>query len=359
MDKIKPVHLPTDNGPHDFVVEWWYFNGHLYDEKGKKYSFMDCFFKVDISKINIPHIAAHLVENIFKDGEYMHFAHSVLTDISTQKIYKEIQNISSISSDTFKRDLLYINYKDALTIGKDLDGEIIEVKPNDFYIKTKNFSLNLESKKRALLEGGHGYVGTPKSGSYYYSFTDMDVSGSVNIKGKNIKVKGKAWMDHQWANVESREKKDKWTWFSFQLENGTEMMCVKYDKGTETDILVDIIDKNGKQTEYKNAKFIPGRNIWKSKKTKTEFPLSWKIEIDNRNIIIEAKALAKKQEMIFGEINYWEGPMKVKVSMNGKKIKGFGYMELVGYPSDYNYLLLKGEEIEENIWHKIKKLVRL
>ena len=40
MDEIKPIVLPKDNGPHDFIIEWWYFNGHLYDKGGKEYSFI-------------------------------------------------------------------------------------------------------------------------------------------------------------------------------------------------------------------------------------------------------------------------------------------------------------------------------
>ena len=57
--------------------------------------------------------------------------------------------------------------------------------------------------------------------------------------------------------------------------------------------------------------------------------------------------------MIFGAINYWEGPMKVEAFINGKKVQGKGFMELVGYPSDYNYLYLAGEELEENVFGKI------
>jgi predicted secreted hydrolase len=355
MKNICEIILPKDNGPHDFIIEWWYFNGHLYDEKGKEYSFMDCFFKVDLSKVNIPHIAPHLIEDIFKNGEYLHFAHSVVSDISKNKNYKEIQNISILSSDSFKKDLLFINYKNAHLLGGDISSEIVEIKPNDFYIKTKNISLNLESKKPPLLEGGHGYVGTIESGSYYYSFTSMDVNGSINIEGKNIKVTGKAWMDHQWANA-SYKGKDKWTWFSFCLDNGTEIMCVEYDTPAGTDILIDIIDKNGKQIQYKKADILPIDKFWKSKKTKANYPLFWKIEIPDGNIVIKAEAMMKDQEMIFGQINYWEGPMKVVAIINGKKTKGRGFMELVGYESDYNYLLLESKEIEKSIFKKIKKI---
>ena len=357
MNQIKPVALPKDHGPHDFVVEWWYFNGHLEDKAGKKYSFMDCFFKVDISKVNIPHLAPHLIEDIFKNGEYIHFAHTVVSDISKKKSYKEIQNISHISSDTFKKEMLYIKYKNAHLGGDSLNGEIVEIAPNDFHIKTTNLDLILDSSKKALFEGGHGYVGTPKDGSYYYSLTDMSVSGSINIKGQEVEVSGRAWMDHQWANTTYKGKKDKWTWFSFQLENGTQVMCVEYDKEGGTDILIDIIDKDGVQKQYKKAILKPGNKFYKSRKTKSKYPLSWSIEIPEASITIDTSAMLKSEEMIFGQINYWEGPMKVTMKTAQGKVKGQGFMELVGYPSDYNYLTLVENEIEKSIFHKVKNFL--
>lgn len=359
MKGIRPIILPKDNGPHDFVVEWWYFNGHIYDKKGNEYSFMDCFFKVNLTKVNIPHIAPHLIEEVFKNGEYLHFAHSVITDIKNNKSYKEIQNISLLSHDSFKKDLLYINYKNAHMTGDSSSGEIVEIAPNDFHIKTKNLDLVLESQKNPLLEGGHGYVGTPEAGSYYYSFTNLSVLGSINIKGVDIEVKGKAWMDHQWANSSYKGKSDKWTWFSFHFDNGSEMMCVEYEKGESgIDILVDIIDKDGHQTQYKKAKITPAGKYWKSSKTKAKYPLSWKIEIGDGDIVIETESLTKDQEMIFGQINYWEGPMKVKAIIGGKKLIGRGFMELVGYESDYNYLLLESKDLENNILKRVKNFYK-
>ncbi len=352
-ETIKEIKLPEDNGPHDFIIEWWYFNGHLKDKNGKEYSFMDCFFKVNADKVNIPHILPHMIEDHFKNGEFIHFAHSVISDISNKKSYKEIQDISLISKDSFTKELLFINYENAHIMGERLKSEIIETKPNNFYLKTKHLSLELESKKNPLLEGGHGYVGTPEAGSYYYSLTDMRVVGNINIDGKDIEVEGIAWMDHQWANAVY--KKDKWTWFSFHLENGTEIMCVEYATGIGVDILINTIDKDGNQNQYKNAKIKPGKKVWKSKKTKAEYPMSWMIEIEEAGILIDTSSEVRDQEMIFGAINYWEGPMRVHAKINGEKSKGKGFMELVGYPSDYNYLLLAGEEIEENIWVKIKK----
>jgi len=54
------------------------------------------------------------------------------------------------------------------------------------------------------------------------------------------------------------------------------------------------------------------------------------------------------QEMVYGPINYWEGQVEAKGVIDKKNVKGVGFMELVGYPSDYNYLLLTAKELTKN-----------
>ena len=46
--EYKPIKFPEDESAHDYIAEWWYFNGHLKDRQGNEYAFMDCFFKVDV-----------------------------------------------------------------------------------------------------------------------------------------------------------------------------------------------------------------------------------------------------------------------------------------------------------------------
>ena len=355
-EEIKEIKLPKDNSEHENTIEWWYFNGHLKDKKGKEYAFMDCFFKVDCMKINIPHLFNHPLKDYCKKGEYIYFAHSVVSDISKKKNYKEVQNISLVSHDSFTKKNFFVEYVNPSIMGHSLNSSIEELTDNSFHLKTGSLDLTLEAKKAPMLEGGHGYVGTVESGSYYYSLTDMKVKGTLTIDKKEIEVTGQAWMDHQWANAVY--KKDKWTWFSFQLENGMEIMCVEYEKKDGTDVLINTLDKDGKQKGYNRAILKHGKKVWKSKKTKARYPQVWEIEIPEANIVIKANSLINDQEMIFGQINYWEGPMDVVAKINGKKVKGKGFMELVGYPSDYNYLLLEGKEIEKNIFKKIKKIFK-
>ena len=158
-------------------------------------------------------------------------------------------------------------------------------------------------------------------------------------------------MDHQWADVSY--KKDKWTWFSLQLNNGTDIMCFGYDDRENKNNLVDIISKSGKNFHFSNLVFKPGEDVWQSEITKAEYPMSWDIEIPEYEAKLHVKSLMFDQEMIFLAINYWEGPLEVSGTIAGKKVDGVGFMELVGYPSDYNYLLFSGKEIGEKISREI------
>jgi predicted secreted hydrolase len=358
---FKPINLPADTNAHNNIAEWWYFNGHLKDKKGNRYSFMDCLFRADLDQVNLPFLRKIPFKK-FASGflPYVHFAHSVISDIGKQKNYKDIQNISLVSHDSFKRPLLFANYINPLLVLGYTNNEIAQTEAKSkstpqtgtdkFHIKTDKMDLILESKKPVLLEQGKGIVDLCGRKSYLYSFTDLAAKGIIDLDGKIIEVEGKAWMDHQWANLPY--KNDKWTWFSIQLENGTDMMIAEYDDNKKPNYFVNIIHRDGKTEHGSRAVFIPTANrrqIWKSKKTKAEYPLAWTLNIPDKKITINLEATMKDQEIIYGAINYWEGPMDVTAVINGEKIKGVGFMELLGFPSDYNFLLLTAKELEQSI----------
>jgi predicted secreted hydrolase len=163
-------------------------------------------------------------------------------------------------------------------------------------------------------------------------------------------------MDHQWADVPYM--KDKWTWFSIQLENGTDVMCIEYDNGKKKEYLVDLLDAKGNATHYSHALFSPIGKTLKSTQTRAEYPLSWEIDVPDGDIRLEISAILSDQEMIFGAINYWEGPTKVVATIKNKKIKGVGFMELAGYPSDYNFLILEGKELNKKLNEEIKSIFK-
>lgn len=347
----RPISLPEDGMPHDTVIEWWYWNGYLEDAKGKEYAFMDCLFRADAEKVKIPYL-----KNLFargRAGRYVLFAHSILADLSAKSALKNIQNISFASRDSFKRPLFYASYMDPLSLA---DGfvahEMAETAPGVFHIKTEMLDLTMRSRRTPMLEGGQGFVTVRGRESFYYSLTDLETAGMVRVGGKWVSVTGRSWMDHQWADV--AYAKDRWTWFSIQLEDGTDIMCVEYDDGKAKDRIVDVLDGRGRTTHATAASFAPGDERWKSKVTKAEYPLQWTITVPEKDMTISTSARIADGEMIFGSINYWEGPIAVSATVKGKKVKGVGFMELAGYPSNYNYLLLAGKQVNSDVQRRIR-----
>lgn len=351
----RPIRLPEDALPHDTIIEWWYFNGFIKDARGQRYAFMDCLFRANASKVNIPYF-----KNIFARGtrrRYALFAHSMLADLNTHHTTKNVQNISLASRDTFERPMLYANYIDPVSFaGGFVVHEMIEVAPGKFHIKTETVDLVLQSRKKPMLEGGRGFITVRGRDSFYYSLTDLVTTGVVFAGNRWVSVTGRSWMDHQWADT--AYAKDKWTWFSVQLEDGTDIMCVEYDDGKGKDQVVDILDVHGHASHSSRATFSAGDVMWKSRKTKAEYPLSWKITIPEKNIVLNTIAMIDDGEMIFGAINYWEGPVAISATVGGKKVKGVGFMELAGYPSDYNYLLLAGKSVNVRLQKEITSRIK-
>jgi predicted secreted hydrolase len=308
----KKIKLPEDEMPHkDQAIEWWYFNGFLEGEK--KYAFMTCLFKADGRRVNLPFLKIPV-----KDW---YFSHTVLFDLSEKKVIKEVLPVVLISDDSFKRSELFVEYFLPLRT-KFVNYEIARQK-DKLRLKTGFFDLILKEKKKPLLEGGSGFIKLPGKSTYYYSYPNLEAGGFVG----NERVKGKAWHDKQWS--EEGFMNDPWLWFSIQLPNNTEIVCFNY-KGKK---MATISYPDNKQ-ETKKVEFIPVGKEWKSRRG-IKYNLRWKIKIDGFDI--ETEPIMEDCEINFGIINYWEGPLQVKV--NGKK--AFGFMELVEDSGNKNKFIAK------------------
>lgn len=326
---FRPVKFPRDELKHNYAIEWWYFNGILKDKKGNKYSYMDCFIKTDNKKTKLPIFNKIPLKNLY-------YSHSLISDIKSKKFYPRIGYFLMVSKDSFTKPLLFINYAD-FDFQKYVNNIIEETSKFNYHIKTEDFDLYMKSEKKPLLEGGQGFVDLKSRTSYYYSLSNLKTKGTIYIKGKPIKVTGKSWLDHQWANASYI--KDRWTWFSIQLDNNVEIVCYEYNDGKNKSYLATILYPDNKQESTEEVFLIPMKsNTWKSPITKTTYPLSWKIGIPSKNIEIKVKPLLKTQEMLFGVMNYWEGPIEVKGNIGKNEVKGQGFLELMGYPKGISNL---------------------
>ncbi len=299
--------------------------------------------------MNIPFLRMVPVKDLY-------FHHHLLSDVGTGKNYSHISPYVIVSKDSFLKPLFFINY-----MRPTLDyynNEIQELEPFKYRIKTENFDLILESKKKPLLEGGEGFLKLNSRETYYYSLTNMKTTGHVIIDGKAIEVEGKSWMDRQWADAPYMD--DKWTWFSIQLDDDTEMICFEYDDLQKKDLIADFVDKDGKATHTRDVIIKPIGDAWTSKKTGGKYNLFWHIRVPSMNIDLTTRPILSDQEMIFGSINYWEGGIIVEGTVDGKQVTGKGFMELLGIPTTKQliskYELYVQNEVSEALDH-VKRTV--
>lgn len=326
------MQFPKDSFPHKSVIEWWYFNGHLFDKNKNKYAFMNCLFKADPKKTDIS-----IIKNIPLKEVY--FSHSLLLDITNKKRIVNLSPISILSKDSLKQENLFINYINPLS--GYINNELIEDGKFRYKLKNENLDLLISAIKKPLLHNGKGYFVVKNKKVFYYSLTKMAVNGKIHLGKKSIEVSGEAWMDHEWSTIAGEKK---WKWFSIQLDNNCELMIQEYNNFENS--YVGIMHQNQK-AEFAHDLILSAKKTWKSPITKTEYPISWKIIVPSKKIELDVEAILPNQEIIFGSMNYWEGPIKVRGIIGSLNVKGNGFMEIVGENpknsklSMYNYNLTK------------------
>jgi len=312
---FKPLVFPKDEFSHNAVIEWWYFNGHLKTESGKEFVFMHCLFKADPKKVALPFLDKLPMNDFY-------FAHSFISDIDKKTFKPSVILYPELDKESFKKERLFI------AAGKDFVFE--NIKDKEYRFKNSDLDLNLVSKKSPLLVDGKGWIDLEVKDTYYFSLSDLEAKGKIKTENGFEKVSGKVWMDRQWSNG-GYHSEDKWTWFSIQLENGLDILCFEYgDKNKIRSATVYLPD--GAQAATRNVSFKPLGVIWKSPETKASYELGWEIEIPDLDLKIKTAPKNSSQEIIFGNINYWEGGLSVEAVFSGKKINGMGFLEMVGVP---------------------------
>jgi predicted secreted hydrolase len=313
------IQLPKDESIHrSYDGEWWYFNGFLNGKR--RYAFMNCLFRVKGDKVKVPFLGLPIKE--------LFFSHSILFDLTNRKIHTETLPMVILSKDSFQKKELFIDYH-GLFQNNSADYEIAR-QGNAMRIKNKFLDLSCEQTKKALFEGGGGFVDLGKKKTYYFSYTNLKAAGYV---GKD-RVEGKAWHDRQWFNLNSADE-DAWVWFSVQMANDTELVCIKYKEKKYAYLL----HRDNKQ-ESCRASFTPAGMAWKSPVSGLAYELEWEITV--KNYVMKTQPIIKECEVNFGIISYWEGPITVWV--NGKKERGFMECVLPNQPTLVDLTLKKGEQ---------------
>ncbi len=339
------VQFPKDELAHKNIVEWWYVNGFLIGQKGERFSFMNCLFKIDNKRSKVPLLSSLPVKTVY-------FFHSIIANLDTGEKESFVAPYCIVSRDSFTKDLPYINFlteSKPVLLGGYINYSLEEYELFKYHQKTESLDLDLVYNKPPMLEGGKGFLKLHDKSTYYYSLTDLSAQGSLNFKHKQYHVTGKAWMDHQWADTTYNH--DRWNWFSIQLNNGLDLMCFEYISNDKSVFHTTMIYPDGLQKHTENIEVVSQDKKWKSRRSGNVYNLEWKIIIPSEKIDLVVKAILPDQEVGFNAINYWEGATKIEGVCGGEIVSGNGFMELVGKYSPWGSLSF----IKNTAWEVLGK----
>jgi len=336
--------FPRDFGSHpEFKIEWWYITGHLTSEDGQRYGYQATFFR--LSSDSEPPTNGHQRSSLD-----LHLAHMALLDPKDKTFYHQERlqkNPWMAYAKTGDMDLKNGNWKlrrlkGTMTAEFELQGSILA-----------DISLNLKltARKPMTLFGDEGYSRkgeNPKAASYYMTFTRLQTTGTLRLKGKSFQVQGWSWMDHEISSSQLEQDQVGWDWVSIRLNDGRDIMAYRMRTTEEkadpysTFAWVDI-DGNASHQALQDDMWRVVRR-WTSPETKNTYPVEIELSLPDHksNNVFRAHLvpLSDDQEMLglISGIEYWEGACDV-IDLEGNQI-GEAYMELTGYggESDLNTL---------------------
>jgi predicted secreted hydrolase len=178
-----------------------------------------------------------------------------------------------------------------------------------------------------VLQGDGGFSRKSARGqaSYYYSQPFLQVSGSLVIDGRTVKVTGSAWFDHEWSSQPLTTDQSGWDWFSVHLASGTRLMLARMRQTDGTAFIAGtFIGADGSSAPLDPADIVM-TPLASSRVAGRDLPTSWRIAIASRGLALETSPL-NPQSWMGTRYQYWEGPITVSGSETGT-----GYLELTGY----------------------------
>ncbi len=319
------VFLPEDEAPHETPIEWWYFNGFLWDEAGNEYSFHFVTFQSPTLPIGTPHLLHATL------GDHGGRAHA-----------------------SGERGTLATLDPEAPSVEVDVEGWVMRGDDNSYVLgfDVEGTALQLEAtwERKEVLHDSTGLVDLGEAGeTYYYSRTRMEYDGWLEDGGGRHAVTGTGWMDHQWGDISRVDVG--WDWVNLQMEDGSDLMVAvvwrpvdgeSRPEGAPTPVEGERVAAYATYVVPDGAvSHITGEGVsleptgtWVSPETETRYPMGWEMEIAPLELELTLTPVLEHAEFAAGVILpvvYWEGAVTAEGSQGGNEVTGRGFVELVGY----------------------------
>jgi predicted secreted hydrolase len=334
--------FPRDHGAHEgYRTEWWYYTGNLESASNERYGFQLTFFRTQLvppgeEKAWPAKPSAWRTKNLY-------FAHAALSDLAGNRYYHD---------ERVARDAVGMGgvaqKGGSTTIFLDNWSALLGPETHRLSAVTDTFMLDLSCKpaKPAAVHGLEGYSRkgkNPESASCYYSFTRLETSGIITVRGVEETVHGTAWMDHEFSSAPLEKDLTGWDWFGLQLDDRTEVMIylLRLDSGGYSPASSGTFVKHSGESVHLNLEDFQVEVLdrWKSPHSGAMYPSKWRIRVLPLHLELSIAPNLADQELMTTRttrITYWEGSVSISGRSGDKPVNGVGYVEMTGYAKPFN-----------------------
>jgi predicted secreted hydrolase len=314
--------FPRDHGSHPaFRVEWWYFTGWIRGG-GRDLGFQVTFFR------NRPGIGEDNASR-FAPTQLL-FAHAALADAEVGFLLQDQKagraGFGLAQAQQGDTDV----HIDDWSLKRTGGAFAARIAAREFAL-----TLDFQPTQAIFLEGEEGYSRKgplPVQASYYYSWPQLKVSGSIVVKGRALEVEGSAWLDHEWSSEPLVPEASGWDWAGINAADGGALMAFRVRRRDGGVLWAGATQRDSagrtRALGPQEVRFEPLKT-WISPHTQASYPVSMRLSAGS--IDVELKPVMNDQEVdaraSTGTV-YWEGA----VSANSRGgFFGRGYLELTGY----------------------------
>jgi len=318
-----PLSFPRDHGAHpDFRTEWWYITGWVSEASGQDLGIQITFFR------NRP-LLQEDNPSPFAPRQLL-FAHAAVADPRQDKL---------LHDQRAARAGFGLAQAAQRTTDVRLDdwSLVLESETYRARVVSRAFEMDLRftATQPLMLQGEAGFSRKGErieQASYYYSRPHLRTEGTLILRGAQARVRGSAWLDHEWSSTILDERAAGWDWIGINLDDGGALMAFRI-RGRDGSVLFaggGLRDAQGRMRAFERDEvaFEPLRT-WRSPRTSVEYPVAMRVRAGGMRL--ELRPLMDDQELdsraSTGTI-YWEGAVRAMIDA---RMLGRGYLELTGY----------------------------
>ena len=312
------LQFPRDHGAHpDFRTEWWYVTGAL-DLPRKDIGFQLTFFRVRsgfAEALASPIAASQIL-----------FAHAAVTSPDDKLLHADRAARANLGAGFSTIDCdVHIGAWQMQRNASD----VFKLKAQDAQFA---FDFSLVPTQPKMLHGDAGFSqkgARAELASYYVTWPQLQVEGSIALDGKLQRATGKAWFDHEWSSEVLGESDVGWDWLGINLNDGGALMAFRIRDAAGATVFAHatLRDAAGR-TQIWSGREVQFKALrkWRSARG-TEYPVETELRFSPH--IIRTKPTIDDQELSTrrpAPVTYWEGLVQAEGTLTGR-----GYLELTGY----------------------------